>query len=323
MASIFPLVRQISWENIPTDFLDSKTIQDYVIEATVDLGLDGLYDPACFSETVRQTLEKYNDVPFHNKMHAFGVTMGAYLLLRDYGPLLLTPVEQFGVILAALVHDIDHPGLDNAYQTNAQTELATKHGGGGSVLEKHHASTGLRLFRGTGIFGTFDKENKKHICQIILTCILATDMAGHGGMVKELENYQAGNSTHEIPSEFLCALMVHAADLSGQLLPFRVADVHGKRMSKEFTEQVSKEIARGMDPTPSMHNLSDPATYAENQKNFCQFVLIPFWDHTVDLLENMRNKTIKDNPTNQRCPSCLREAVGQLHQNYAQYCSMC
>jgi hypothetical protein len=49
----------------------------------------------------------------------------------------LSVLEKFALILAAIGHDMDHPGLNNAYQMNALTELAIAYNDC-SPLENHH-----------------------------------------------------------------------------------------------------------------------------------------------------------------------------------------
>jgi hypothetical protein len=49
----------------------------------------------------------------------------------------LSMIEKFSLILSAIGHDMDHPGLNNAYQINALTELAVAYNDS-SPLENHH-----------------------------------------------------------------------------------------------------------------------------------------------------------------------------------------
>ena len=40
------------------------------------------------------------------------------------GSIFFTPLEGMTLLVAALLHDLDHPGTNNLYQVNAGTELA-------------------------------------------------------------------------------------------------------------------------------------------------------------------------------------------------------
>lgn len=67
----------------------------------------------------------YNEVPYHNIYHCADVTHTTYLLidrLQAVGH--TTPLEKFALLVAALCHDMDHPGLNNIYLINNRAPLA-------------------------------------------------------------------------------------------------------------------------------------------------------------------------------------------------------
>lgn len=54
---------------------------------------------------------------YHNLYHAVDVMHATYLTLGSMGASgLLTETEQLALILSALCHDLDHPGLTNSFQ---------------------------------------------------------------------------------------------------------------------------------------------------------------------------------------------------------------
>ena len=59
----------------------------------------------------------------------------------------LTPTLTLAMFVAALCHDIDHPGHTNAFEINISSELAIMYSDD-SVLEHHHAATTFRVLRG-------------------------------------------------------------------------------------------------------------------------------------------------------------------------------
>lgn len=48
-----------------------------------------------------------------------------------------TMIEKLSLMIAAVGHDLDHPGLNNTYQMNALTQLAIAYNDT-SPLENHH-----------------------------------------------------------------------------------------------------------------------------------------------------------------------------------------
>jgi|LauGreDrversion4_2_1035121.scaffolds.fasta_scaffold381990_1 hypothetical protein len=84
----------------------------------------------------------YNDpiiAPYHSTTHASDVAQGLHVFLNggELGKLLhLTPLEHLGALVAALVHDVDHPGLGNGFLINTKDELALLYNDQ-SILENH------------------------------------------------------------------------------------------------------------------------------------------------------------------------------------------
>jgi len=71
---------------------------------------------------------RYRDVPFHNFFHAFNVTQTLfYFLTTGQAAQILGPLEQLALVIAAICHDCDHPGLNNDFQRKAQTKIANLH----------------------------------------------------------------------------------------------------------------------------------------------------------------------------------------------------
>ena len=62
----------------------------------------------------RSTTSRYRENPYHNFQHALEVAQAAFALLINstvYGK--IDPVNKLGMLLAAIGHDIDHPGGDS------------------------------------------------------------------------------------------------------------------------------------------------------------------------------------------------------------------
>eukprot|EP01136_Pigoraptor_vietnamica_P015942 Opistho-1_new@59593 len=92
-----------------------------------------------FVLTVRRN---YRQVLYHNWDHAFEVTQTCYALMKSHTAKLagtLRRHELFGMLVAVLVHDIDHRGVNNSFLRTAEGELWSLYGDS-SILEKHHFS---------------------------------------------------------------------------------------------------------------------------------------------------------------------------------------
>lgn len=71
----------------------------------------------------------------------------------------LRPMDVYSLMIAAIGHDVGHPGLSNAYLVNAKTPVAQVYGDK-SVLENFHTVTLVQMLKSHGLghlFGAADK----------------------------------------------------------------------------------------------------------------------------------------------------------------------
>jgi hypothetical protein len=95
--------------------------------------------------------------------------------------------------------------------------------------------------------------------------------------------------------QLLINVLVHSADLSGQMYAAPTAAVWEARITQEFRQQAAEEVRLGMTPAPFMQNLDTPRVRAKLQVDFIDYVLTPWWCAVVALfpmlqpcLDNMR-----------------------------------
>ncbi|OXB71861.1 UNVERIFIED_CONTAM: hypothetical protein H355_014202 [Colinus virginianus] len=100
----------------------------------------------------------------------------------------LTYTDEICLCVAALAHDIGHPGLTNQYLISSQSLLATTYNDI-AVLENYHAAC---CFRTAGyseelnIFAGLSQEVYSYMRQNIIGLILATDMSKHISYISRL-----------------------------------------------------------------------------------------------------------------------------------------
>ncbi len=70
----------------------------------------------CCAEHYQQIRKNYFDIPFHNFYHAVDVLQTVYSMLTTFecDKVLTTPAERIAILLAALCHDLRHPGMCGA-----------------------------------------------------------------------------------------------------------------------------------------------------------------------------------------------------------------
>ena len=85
--------------------------------------------------------------PYHSWTHCVDVCQTCFVMIERRGltlGALLSPLEGLALLLAALSHDLDHPGTNNGYHVATQSPLALRYNDQ-SVLENHHCATAWLL----------------------------------------------------------------------------------------------------------------------------------------------------------------------------------
>jgi hypothetical protein len=231
-----------------------------------------------FVEAVRR---RYRDNAFHSFSHGLHVCQASALLARDTGLCTAaSPLDLTALVLAALAHDVDHPAVNNDFMVRSGSPLALRYNDQ-SVLENHHTSTMFAILHRpeTAVMATMSIKQQRRFRRLAVQSILATDMARHFTLVETIkaldEPIQPGADDKTVAS--LAEIVLHAADVSGQVQPWRLASRWSDLVAEEFAAQVRREEATGLDPTPFMMNLHTLPARAELQSSFCAYVLLPMW----------------------------------------------
>lgn len=187
----------------------------------------------CSVKTVCHFLERvetgYRANAYHNFQHAVDVTHTVYRYVVLTEPRThVTQLEKFSLMIAALSHDLDHPGVNNAFLVNTRDPLATVYNDS-SVLENAHVACLYNLINtrqvrdttvssnmssNTGdavadssadssstahdtanVFALLDDDLYRDVRSTIISCVLHTDMSHHFKMVSQMEVF------HELHSE--------------------------------------------------------------------------------------------------------------------------
>ncbi|XP_061635593.1 high affinity cGMP-specific 3',5'-cyclic phosphodiesterase 9A-like isoform X1 [Phyllopteryx taeniolatus] len=226
----------------------------------------------------------YNNIPFHNFQHCFCVTQMMYGLIwltdlrRKLGMM-----DLLIMLTSALCHDLDHPGYNNVYQINAQTDLALRYNDI-SPLENHHCAVafGILAKEESNILKHLTTEQYKHMRAGIIKCILATDMARHNEILNKFKTIQPvfdfRNKDHK---EVLMKIMLKVSDISNEARPMAVAEPWLDCLLQEFFNQSDTEKLKGLPVTPFMDR--DKVSKPSSQTSFIRFVLMPLFTELTKL----------------------------------------
>lgn len=165
---------------------------------------------------------------FHNFRHAVDVMQAAWQLAKR---LLTDPLQILLVTLAALGHDVGHPGANNQLLCKYNSPVAL-HYNQRSVLENLHTD----IF--TSLLSDYwpqlisrTSQGRQHM-ELISEAIMATDMAFHGDYVRQL---QESEQTVDDPRS-LSSLILKAADISNVTRPLIISAQWAALITFEFDD---------------------------------------------------------------------------------------
>merc|ERR1719261_209138 len=95
----------------------------------------------------------------------------------SHAELFLSEVEQFSVLVAAMAHDIGHPGVNNPFLIEASHELALRYNDK-SPLENMHCAKLFEIAKNpkSAIFSTLPKAEYQEVRKASIEAILHTDI---------------------------------------------------------------------------------------------------------------------------------------------------
>eukprot|EP00474_Spongospora_subterranea_P003822 CRZ04280.1 hypothetical protein [Spongospora subterranea] len=273
-------------------------LSPYNINPTLMLGL---------LESIAQKYCSCN--PFHNFSHGVDVLHSCHIiLLRTDLDATMSAWQKLGLLLAAIGHDIDHPGTNNAFQVNTGTPLAMLYNDQ-SVLENHHAATLYKIISDPSnqVFDDMKPYIKSDMRSVILSCIMATDMKFHFDLVakgdmnfekiKMYKRHATGprSSSASLQSNIEEAqkrevkvtlnLILHCADINNTYKQWPLAKRWSDLVTEEFFAQGDQERSMRLPISPFMDRRRD--SQAQMSLNFIDFIAGPLIACIADAFDSL------------------------------------
>uniref|UniRef100_A0A8C4N4I9 High affinity cGMP-specific 3',5'-cyclic phosphodiesterase 9A n=1 Tax=Eptatretus burgeri TaxID=7764 RepID=A0A8C4N4I9_EPTBU len=228
--------------------------------------------------------EHYRKNPFHNFRHCFCVTQMLYGMIHLCSlQEKLTRMDLTILLVAAVCHDLDHPGFNNTYQINARTELALRYNDI-SPLENHHAAVACKLLAQphTNIFASLEPDVTQKLRRGMVSLILATDMARHGEILKgfneKTESFDFNNPEH---TGILKMVLIKCCDISNEVRPMSVAQPWLDCLLEEYFMQGDREKREGLPVAPFMDR--EKVTKPGAQIGFIKHMLLPMFEAVMKI----------------------------------------
>ena len=274
----------------------SQTLLHYDLPSKYSLDIPTL------DRFARRVMERHGDpstapVPYHNWWHGVSAVHMTFCILTLGGAdAYLADDEILALLFGALIHDVDHPGTNNAYEVARKTDLAQKYNDN-AVLEANSVDVAydeILTEEGCDIFHRLREEEGRadevqRILHLARDYVLATDATDHGNMLDKLVKIAEGgglkatcafwNKNDPTHRTLLAHAIIHTADISNPAAPsFVIARDWCLRISREFHRQVNEERRLGLPVAAYMDGLDDEYAIAKQQQAFYKFMALPLFE---------------------------------------------
>jgi len=187
---------------------------------------------------------------YHTALHGTDVCYSTLLILtflkNDENKIEnISELDKVSLIIAALGHDVGHPGLTNKFLINSRDELSTIYNDR-SVLENFHCAKTFQLLENNeiNIFSNFSNEDFTSLRKKMIGEILATDMTFHLKIVNDYREYK--KTKDEKLGQNQLNFITHIADLFHNYRKFEISLRWVELLSNEFWNQGDKEKELGL-----------------------------------------------------------------------------
>uniref|UniRef100_A0A8C4TH71 Phosphodiesterase n=1 Tax=Erpetoichthys calabaricus TaxID=27687 RepID=A0A8C4TH71_ERPCA len=272
----------------------------------------------CSEATLRSWLQVieanyHSSNSYHNSTHSADVLHAtAYFLCKERVKQSLDQIDEVAALIAATIHDVDHPGRTNSFLCNAGSELAILYNDT-AVLESHHAALAFQLTTRDdkcNIFKNMERNEYRTLRQAIIDMVLATEMTKHFEHVNKFVNSinkplaaleeSGGNGEADSVKSILTSpenrilvkrMLIKCADISNPCRPLELCIEWAGRISEEYFAQTDEEKRQGL---PVVMPVFDRNTCSipKSQISFIDYFITDMfdaWDAFADLPNLMQH----------------------------------
>jgi hypothetical protein len=239
---------------------------------------------------------------YHNNLHAADVCANIdYFLRQQNFNRLLSPVDILSALVAAVVHDVGHPGVNNTFLEATKHDLAITYNDV-SVLENHHVAEAFKLMKARDMdwSTSLSSDDYKDMRETVIQVVLGTDMRAHFEYLTRFKSKMAGEgfsgstALERKDSRLLLTMALHAADIANPAKREVIATTWAKRSMIEFFRQGDKEAEMGLPVSPFMDRSKTPlpATIVNCQIGFINVLVRPLLSEWTAFLGDAAERDI-------------------------------
>ncbi|KAJ3413736.1 High affinity cAMP-specific 3',5'-cyclic phosphodiesterase 7A [Chytridiales sp. JEL 0842] len=219
--------------------------------------------------------------PYHNALHAADVTHSMhYYVTRKRLWSYLTPEEQLSALIAPIIHDYMHPGVNNAFLISTMSALSIRYNDQ-SVLENFHCASIFELMQAEeyDILAFQSVDARKLIRDSVVSMVLATDMAMHFDWIGKFKNKLNGvgfNFDARQDRKLILNIAIKCADVNNPAKPLDSCKRWTELIMEEFFRQGDEEKRRGV-PVSMFYN-RETTDIPKCQIGFIDFIVHPLFE---------------------------------------------
>ena len=214
--------------------------------------------------------------PYHNSVHALDVALNTnYFCRQKLITDLITPLDRLAAIIAAAIHDYQHPGLNSNFLQATKHDFAITYNDQ-SVLESMHVATAWKVLLEDecNFLSALSKDQYVEFRDTVIQLVLATDMKYHFEHYTKFktkvssDTFVPGCDREDV--KFLLAIAMHTADIANPAKPLKVCLQWTELVMEEFFRQGDLEAEMGLKVTPfydrTQHVTAIPACATPGQR---------------------------------------------------------
>jgi len=226
--------------------------------------------------------------PYHNAVHALDVLLNTnYFLRQEALQALTTPLDRLAALLAAMIHDFQHPGLNNVFLQATKHELAVTYNDN-SVLESHHVASAWKVLMedDCNFLKGLSREQYLEVRDTVIQLVLGTDMKFHFEHYTKFktkvtsETFQPGCEREDV--KFLLSVAMHTGDIANPAKPQKICLQWTELVMEEFFRQGDLEAKLGMPISPFYDR--EKTSIAQCQMGFINVLVRPLYEEVTRLL---------------------------------------
>ena len=200
-------------------------------------------------------------------------------------PRYIGQIEMLSLLVAALGHDLGHPGTTSSFPVASKVFMQFV-SPVGPILERHHLQQTLNVLNceGCDILRTLSLDEHQRVIALNSQAIMATEVAAHSRTIDRLNEMAGDACDNDNPEhrERVVVLVITVCDLSDQTKDWTTVNTVADLVTKEFWKQGDLEKDLGKTPIDMFDR--EKAYLPKGQVAFLTHLVLPLYEVLVEVI---------------------------------------